>query len=157
VNQPYGDREGSVKDAFGNHWYIATHQGATYIPEGLRTVTPYLHARGADRLITFVKNAFGAEEVERDLGPQGTIVHAKLKIGDSILELGEAHEEFGPMASTLHLYVPDTDALYERALQAGATSIQPPADQPYGDRSAGVKDAFGNRWSIATHMKDVAF
>jgi len=157
VDQPYGDREGSVKDAFGNHWYIATHKGATYIPEGLRTVTPYIHARGADRLMAFTKNAFGAEEIERHLGPEGTIVHGAVKIGDSVLEMGEAHAEFGPMASTLHLYVPDTDALYERALAAGATSIQPPADQPYGDRSAGVKDPFGNRWFVATHIKDVTF
>ncbi len=74
-----------------------------------------------------------------------------------MLEMGEAHGEYQPMPCTLHLYVENTDALYERALRAGATSIAPPEDKPYGDRSAGVQDAFGNRWFIATHIKDVQF
>jgi PhnB protein len=157
VDQPYGDREGSVKDEFGNHWYIATPLGGAPVPEGLRTVTPYLHPRGAGSLIAFLQDAFGAEEVLRHQSPDGTIVHAKVRIGDSILEMGEAHGEYQPMPCTLHLYVNDTDALYARALRAGATSIEVPQDKPYGDRSAGVMDPFGNRWFIATHIKDVQF
>ena len=91
--------------------------------------------------------------------PEGGIPHAQVLIGDSIVALagGRGRREFPVRPSTLHLYVPDTDALYERALAAGATSIQPPADRPYGDRSAGVTDPFGNRWFIATHIRDVAF
>ncbi|MGB0036319.1 MAG: VOC family protein [Candidatus Acidiferrales bacterium] len=157
IDQEYGDREAGVKDAFGNVWYIATHKTAQHIPEGLRTVTPYLQVQGAAGMVDFLKRAFAAEQVERHESPEGTIVHAKLKIGDSIVEMSEAHGPFPAMPFALHLYVPDTDAVYSRALEAGATSIQPPADQPYGDRSAGVKDAFGFTWFIATHLKDVHF
>jgi PhnB protein len=156
VDQPYDDREAGVKDAFGNHWYIATHKGTSHVPEGLRAVTPYLHPRGAARMIDFLKRAFGAEEVARAESPDGTIVHAKVRIGDSILEMGEAHGPYQPMPCALHLYVKDTDALYVRALRAGASSIEEPVDKPYGDRSAGVADPFGNQWFIATHIKDIS-
>ena len=155
VNQPYGDREGSVEDAFGNHWYIATHQGAAHVPPGMRTVTPFLIVPGADRLMSFVEKAFGAEQMEKHMAPDGIVAHAMVKIGDSMLEMSDVHGEWGPRTNTIHLYVPDTDELYTRALEAGAISIQPPADQPYGDRSAGVTDEFGNRWFIATHIRDV--
>ena len=157
VDQPYGDREAGVKDKSGNDWYIATHKGARHVPEGLRTVTPFLLPRGAAQMIEFLKQAFGAEDAEVEKSPDGTIVHAKVRIGDSILEMGEAHGEYQPRPCHLHLYVPDTDALYQRALRAGATSLSVPEDKPYGDRSAGVKDPFGNSWFIATHIKDVQF
>lgn len=162
VDQPYGDREGGVRDAFGNDWFIATHmrdleghRGTGYIPEGLRTVNVYLHPKGAEQLIDFMKRAFGAEEVARAHSPDGAIGHAKVRIGDSIIEMGEAHGPWQPKPTTLHLYVPDTDELYRRALDAGATSIMEPKDQPYGDRSGGVRDPFGNQWFIATHIRDV--
>jgi uncharacterized glyoxalase superfamily protein PhnB len=103
-----------------------------------------------------MKKAFGAEEVYRAQSPEGVVHHAQVRIGDSMIGMGEAHGPYQPMPSTLHLYVPDTDSSYERALAAGAESIQAPADQPYGDRSAGVKDPFGNRWFLATHVRDVA-
>jgi len=157
TNQDYGDREASIKDPSGNSWYIATHQGARYVPEGLRSITPYLHPRGAPALIDFLKQAFGAEEEARYQSPDGIVHHAKVRIGDSMVEMGEAHGEYQPLPATLHVYVEDCDALYERALGAGATSLSAPADQPYGDRSAGVVDPFGNRWFIATHIKDVQF
>jgi len=89
--------------------------------------------------------------------PEGGIAHAKIAIGDSILEMSDAHGVYKPMPCGLHLYVPDTDAVYEQALRAGAKSLTAPADQPYGDRSAGVVDPFGNQWFIATHIKDVDF
>ena len=76
-------------------------------------------------------------------------------MGDSVVEMGEAHGPYQPMPSMFYLYVPNVDELYSRALSAGATSIGPPVDQPYGDRSAAIKDAFGNTWYIATHFKDV--
>lgn len=155
VNQPYGDREGSVEDAFGNQWYIATHLGEAYVPPGMRTVTPYLIVRGAGRLMRFVEKAFGAEQMERHEAPDGSMTHGMVKIGDSMLEMSDAHGEWGPRANTIHLYVPNTDELYARAIEAGATSIQVPTDQAYGDRSAGVKDEFGNRWFVATHIRDV--
>jgi uncharacterized glyoxalase superfamily protein PhnB len=163
IDQPYGDREGSVRDAFGNDWYIATHKqdleghrGTGYVPEGLRNVNIYLHPRGTPQLIEFMKQAFDAEEVVRAQSPEGTIVHAKIRIGDSIIEVGEAHGQWQPMPATLHLYVPDANATYRRAIEAGATSIMEPTDQPYGDRSGGIRDAFGNQWFIATHLRDVA-
>lgn len=153
TDQPYGDREGSVRDRCGNHWYIATHQGAGHKPAGLRSVTPYLHARGADGLIEFMKQGFGAQEIEVHRGDDGTVAHAKMRIGDSVVELGEAHGQWGPMTGNLHVYVPDTDAAYQRALAAGATSQRAPVDQPYGDRVAGVVDAWGNQWWPATPMR----
>ncbi|HMK29730.1 MAG TPA: VOC family protein [Terriglobales bacterium] len=157
TNQDYRDREAGVKDPSGNSWYIATHQGARFLPEGLRSITPYLHPRGAAAVVEFLKQAFGAEEVARHQSPEGIIHHAKIRIGDSIVEMGEAHGEYQPQPATLHMYVEDCDALYERALRAGATSLSAPADQSYGDRSAGVVDPSGNRWFIATHIKDVQF
>ncbi|HEX2715026.1 MAG TPA: VOC family protein [Candidatus Acidoferrales bacterium] len=157
ADQEYGERGGGVKDRFGNFWYIATHKGPSFIPQGLRSVTPYLHPRRAGEVIEFLKRAFGAEELARYQSPEGAILHAKVRIGDSILEMGEAHGPYQPMPCGLHLYVPDTDALYARAISAGATSIEAPINKPYGDRSAGVTDPFGNQWFIATHIKDVNF
>lgn len=155
TDQPYGDREAGVKDLAGNYWYIATHKGATHVREGLRTVTPYLHPRGAVQLIEFLKRAFGAGEAFREQSPEGIIHHAQVRIGDSIVEMGEAHGEYQPMPTMFYLYVSDVDALYQRALQGGATLINEPADMPYGDRVAAVADPFGNQWYIATHIKDV--
>lgn len=160
VDQPYGDREASVKDAFGNYWYIATHKAAgagQFMPEGLRTVNIYLHPKGTADLIEFLKRAFNAEEEARHESPQGTIVHAKIRVGNSILEMSEAHGPYQPMPTGIHLYVTDADAVYAQALQAGATSVSAPADQPYGDRFAHVTDPSGNSWFIATHIKDVQF
>lgn len=156
VDQVYGDREAGVKDLSGNHWYIATHKATGHAPEGLRTVTPFLHPRGADRMIHFLKDAFGAEEESRAQSPDGIIHHATMKIGDSVIEMGEARGEWQPMATTVFMYVEDVDSLYRRAVAAGAVSQSVPADQPYGDRVAGVTDPFDNLWYIATHIRDVA-
>lgn len=150
TNQPYGDREGSVEDPMGNHWYIATHQATGLAPEGLRTITPYLHCKGAEQVLAFVERAFSGKELLRAHSPEGVIQHAKMRIGDSVLELGEAHGKYQPMGAALHLYVEDTDALYRQAMDAGAKSIYPPSDQDYGDRSAGLVDPFGNHWYLAT-------
>ncbi|MGH7391952.1 MAG: VOC family protein [Candidatus Rokuibacteriota bacterium] len=125
------------------------------IPDGYHTVTPYLVVHGAAKVLDFAKQAFGAKEVERMARPDGTIMHAEMKIGDSIVMMGEASSEHAPMPAMLHVYVDDADAIYKRALQAGATSVKEPADQFYGDRSGGVKDTAGNQWWIATHKEDV--
>jgi PhnB protein len=156
VDQPYGDREASVKDASGNHWYIATHQATGHKPEGLRSVTTFLHPHGAPQLIEFLERAFGAEQVSRDESPDGIIHHATVKIGDSMIEMGEAHGPWQPMPTTFFLYVDDVDAWYRRAVEAGAASQSEPADQPYGDRLAGVTDPFDNVWYLATHISDVS-
>lgn len=152
ADQAYGERSGSVKDAAGNYWYIATHKGNHYIPEGLHTVTAYLHPLRAEPLIRFLKNAFGAEELEKYPSPDGVIHHAKIRIGDSMLEMGEANGPYQPMPSMFYVYVPNVDEMYARALTAGAISMSEPGDQPYGDRTAGVKDVFGNQWYIATRL-----
>ncbi|HVA72022.1 MAG TPA: VOC family protein [Candidatus Limnocylindrales bacterium] len=156
-DQSYGDREGSVKDRFGNHWYIATPKGWTPKPGQLRTVQPYLHLRDADKMLPFLTEAFGAQAQGVHKSPEGQVLHATIRIGDNTLEISEAHGEFQPMPCHLHLYVPDTDAAYAQALRGGATSTEAPNDKPYGDRSAGVRDAWGNSWFLTTHIKDVAF
>jgi PhnB protein len=155
VDQFYGERSGSVKDPAGNFWYIATSKGDDYKWEGAPTdVQPYLHPVRAIPVIDFLKRAFGAEELSRHASPDGVIHHATMKIGNSHLEMGEAQGIYQPMPGMFYLYVPDCDAVYHRALAAGATSIAQPTDHDYGDRSAGVKDAFGSQWYIATHIKD---
>lgn len=154
VDQPYGERGAGVKDPAGNFWYIATHQGKNYIPEGLHSVNVYMHPLRAEPLIRFMKAAFGAEEIARYASPDGVVHHAQVRISDSVIEMGEAHGPYQPMASMFYLYVPDTDAVYERALAAGAKILQEPIDQPYGDRNAAVTDAFGNTWYIGTHVRD---
>jgi PhnB protein len=154
-DQEYGERSSTVKDPHGNFWYIATHHGKSHIPEGLQSVNPYLHPRRAEPLIGFLKRAFGAQEVAKYPSPDGVIHHAVVRVGDAVLEMGEAHGKYEPMPAMFYLYVPNMDAVYRQALAAGATSFQEPTDQPYGDRNAGVQDAFGNKWYIATHIKDV--
>ncbi len=150
----YGDREGGVKDLAGNHWYIATHKATGHAPEGFPSVQVYLHPLRAEPVISFLKRAFGAEELGRHASPDGVIHHATVKIGSSFLEMGEAHGEFQPMPTMFYLYVEDADAWYRRAMAAGATSISEPADQPYGGRVGGVTDPFGNMWYLGTHIKD---
>jgi PhnB protein len=155
MDQDYGERSAGVKDPFGNYWYIATHDAHTgAVPKELHSITPYLHPKSAPPVIDFLKRAFDAEEIERHQDPQGTVHHAKIRVGDSVIAMGEAHGPYQPMPPALHLYVPDTDATYKRALDAGAISIDEPADAGYGDRYAGVKDPFGNVWYIATHLRD---
>jgi len=154
-DQEYGERSAAVKDPAGNYWYIATHEGPRYVPEGLNDVNVYMHPLRAEPVINFLRRAFGAQELAKYASPDGVVHHAEVRVGTSVLEMGEAHGPYQPMASVLYLYVPDVDAVYRRALAAGAASISEPADQPYGDRNAGVKDPFGNTWYIATHIKDM--
>jgi PhnB protein len=155
-DQDYGERSATVKDAAGNFWYIATHQGESYIPKGLHNVNAYLHPRRAEPLIAFLKRAFGAQEMSKYASPDGVVHHAEIRIGDSVVEMGEAHGKYEPMPAMFYLYVPDCDAVYRRALAAGAKSLHELTDQPYGDRNSAVTDSFGNIWYIATHIKDVA-
>lgn len=129
---------------------------ASYIPKGYHTLNPYLTVKGANQLLEFVKQAFGAEEMLCMAQPDGTITHASVRIGDSVVEMAEAGGEWIPMPGAIHLYVSDTDAVYQRSLQAGATSLQAPKDMYYGERGAAVKDLVGNHWYIATHLEDLS-
>ena len=126
------------------------------IPRGFHTITPYLVVQGVARLIDFLKEAFQAEELGRMARHDGSIMHAELKIGDSIIMMGEASGTCEPKPAALYMYVADTDGVYQQALRAGGTSLMEPADQFYGDRNAGVKDPSGNCWWIATHKEDVS-
>ena len=155
VDQDYGERSGTVRDAAGNLWYIATSKGESYRPKGLHNVNPYLHPRRAEPLINFLKRAFGAQEIARYASPDGVVNHAEIRVGDSVVEMGEAHGKYETMPAMFYVYVPNVEAVYQQALAAGATSFQEPTDQPYGDRNAAVQDNFGNKWYIATHIKDM--
>jgi PhnB protein len=154
-DQEYGERSSTLKDRAGNYWYVATAKGKSYTPDGLHNVNPYLHPRRAEPLIAFLKRAFGAEEVAKYASPDGVVNHAVIRVGDSVVEMGEAHGKYDRMEAMFYLYVPNVDDVYRQAVAAGAISFQEPTDQFYGDRSAGVRDAFGNMWYIATHIKDV--
>lgn len=149
TDQFYGDREGSVTDPAGNFWYIATHKATGSRPPGFRTITPFIHVRGVDRLMEYLKTAFDAVELRR-YEADHLIAHGAMQIGDSVIEMGEGAGEWKPKPAHIHLFVPDADAVFARALQAGATVLYPIADMPYGERSGGVTDPFGNQWFIAT-------
>jgi uncharacterized glyoxalase superfamily protein PhnB len=151
VDQPYGDREAGIKDPTGNIWWIATHKlrEGSYVPEDMRSVTPFLHPVGAGGLIDFMKKALAAEEVSREASPDGVIHHAVVRIGDSLIELGEAHGDAQPMPPALYTFVKNVDESYQRALDAGAESMKEPEDESYGHRMAWVKDAWGNVWYLA--------
>lgn len=125
------------------------------IREGFRTITPYLFAQNAAHLIEFISKAFGGEEIYRKERPDGGITHAEMRVGDSMLMLGEATPQFGPMATSIYLYVADSDSVYQRALSVGGISVFPITTLPNGERYGGVKDLFGNIWWIATHVEDV--
>jgi PhnB protein len=125
------------------------------IPDGYHTVTPYLLVQGVPGLLDFVARAFDAREVHRATQPDGTVNHAEVRIGDSVVMMGEARGEFTPMPAMLYLYVADVDATYAQALRAGGASLQAPADQHYGDRTGAVRDPAGNQWWIATRVREV--
>ena len=139
------------------------NQAVRPIPEGYRTVTPHLVCEQALDAIAFYKKAFGAVEIARLPGPDGKIMHAELRIGDSPIMLAQDFPEFGslgPLALkgtpvVIHLYVEDADAVWAQALEAGARPVMPLSDMFWGDRYGQVVDPFGHRWSIATHQQDL--
>jgi uncharacterized glyoxalase superfamily protein PhnB len=126
------------------------------IPERYHTVTPFLCVQGAAKLIEFVKQVFDATVIERMDNTDGTVKHAEVKIGDSMMMIAESSEQWDPKPGAFYLYVSDADAIYKCALQAGATSLMEPQDTFYGNRESGVKDHFGNLWWIATHKEEVS-
>src|SRR5438477_1185684 len=147
----YGERGAGIEDAGGNHWYLATATGPTYIPEGLPNLMPYFHPIGAPKMIDFLRQAFAAEEIARHQSPDGIVHHAKIMIGDSIVEMGEAHGPWQPRPMHFMVYVDDCDAWYARAMKAeGAVSMGEPANAPYGGRTGTMKDPFDNVWYISS-------
>lgn len=126
------------------------------IPDNYHTVTPYLVVPGVAKVIEFLKQTFDAKEVVRMAGPAGAVMHAEIKIGDSIVMMGEPMGPQPPMPAQLYVYVKDVDSVYKKALAAGATSVREVSDQFYGDRNCAVKDPGGNHWGIATHKEDVS-
>ena len=127
------------------------------VPDDYTAITPYLVAEDAPGLLDFLANGFGAVERMRLPMPDGSIAHAEVEIGGAAVMLGSSSgSEFPPMQAQIHLYVEDVDAVYARAVNAGATAVAEPADQFYGDRIARVVDPAGNHWSIATHIADVS-
>jgi PhnB protein len=123
-------------------------------PRGLRSITPYLFPQDPDQLIDFLKRAFGAEQTFRGVRPDGKVMHAEVKIGDSSVMMGSPIGQFGPLQSSIYLYVKDCDAVYQQATQAGGTSIFEPVDMQTGERYGAVKDPAGNIWWIATHVEE---
>src|SRR5215469_11513186 len=131
------------------------HHTASPIRKGFRAITPYLFAQDAAHLIQFISRAFGGKETYRKERPNGEVIHAEMQVGDSMLMLGEATPQFGPMATSIYLYVTDSDSVYQHALSVGGVSVFPIMTLPNGERYGGVKDPFGNVWWIATHVEDV--
>lgn len=130
------------------------------IPDGYHAVTPYLFVESAERLIQFVEEAFGATETLRVPRADGSIMHAEVRIGDSPVMIGDVTgpaAEFGPMPSSIYLYVPDCDVVYRQAIAAGGTSVKEVQDIPFnGERYGGVRDPLGNIWWTASRVRDVS-
>jgi uncharacterized glyoxalase superfamily protein PhnB len=152
MEQDYGDRDAAIQDSGGNQWYIGTRKGAAF-PADAPNLMAYLHPRGAPRMIELLKLAFAAEPEAVHQSPDGIVRHATVRIGSSMIEMGEAHGQWQPMPMTFMLYVDDVDAWYERAMKAeGMISMSTPGDQAYGDRVGAVKDPFDNVWYIGTNI-----
>lgn len=134
------------------------------IPEGYHTLTPFLTVRDASKAIDFYKKAFGAQERGVAKGPDGKVMHAEVQIGDSVIMLADEFPDFGALSpesvggssSGLHIYVNNVDEAFDRAVKAGAHVEMPVMDQFWGDRYGKLKDPFGHKWSIATHIKDMS-
>jgi PhnB protein len=126
------------------------------IPDGHRTVTPYLVVADADAILSFLERAFGGEVTMKTHTPDGRVAHAEIRIGDSMVMLGEGNDEWPPTRAMIHLYVEDVDAVFRNAVEAGARTVREPETMFYGDRSGGVEDAGGNQWWIATRVEEVS-
>lgn len=127
--------------------------GNAWTPKGFPSVTPYLMVEDAQKLIDFMKDVFDAEVVNVTMDDSGRVANAEVRIGHGVIEASDASDAWPATRCALHVFVPDTDACYRKALAAGAATLYEPADMPYGERSAGVKDAFGNSWFIATFQR----
>jgi PhnB protein len=156
ANRDYGDREAGVRDSTGNFWFIATHTaGKSYRPEILQDLNTYFSVKDAGRFLDFLEKAFGAEVIQKEASGSGSILHAKARIGDTVVELSEGRAPWGPRAVALHYYLENCDTVFARGLVNGCKELQPMADQFYGDRGGSLIDAWGNHWYIASHTEDL--
>ena len=154
TDMEYGERGAGIEDPGGNHWYLATAFGPSYVPEGLPNVMPFFNPVGAPKMIEFLERALGAKTLDLHKAPSGRVLHAKLRIGDSIVEMGEAHGEWQPRPMHFMVNVGDSDAAYERAMQAeGAVSVSAPANAPYGGRTGAITDQWGNTWYLSSQKQ----
>lgn len=126
------------------------------IPEGYPRVIPYLIISDVDKMMTFLKEVFNAEVIERMALPDGSVNHGEVRIGDSVIMMGKSSENYPPQTSTVYIYVEDVDSVYKKAISIGANSIMEPTDMFYGDRNAGFADPQGINWWAAAHIEDVS-
>ncbi|WP_248929821.1 VOC family protein [Paenibacillus hamazuiensis] len=127
-----------------------------YQPEGMRTVIPYLMVENVTQLLKFIEHVFGGKLKYKLDRPDGSVMHAEIAVGDSVIMAGEPTKEFGVFPASIYIYVQDCDRIYEKALEHGAQSMMVPTDMKHaGERYGGVKDPFGNLWWIATHIEDL--
>jgi PhnB protein len=156
ANRDYGDHEAGIQDPSGNHWFISTHTaGQTYKPEILQDLNTYFSVEDSARFLDFLGKAFQAKTVEHHAAKDGSVMHAKVRIGDTAFELSEGRAPWGPRAVSHHLYVENCDDAFARGLANGCKELQPMANRFYGDRSGSLLDAWGNHWYIASHQEDL--
>ena len=160
LNEPtdrdYGDREAGIRDPAGNLWFIATQIGQkNYRPDTLRDLNTYFSVEDAGRFLQFIETAFQGQLLESETTNSGSIVHAKIRVGDTTVEVGEGRPPWGPRKVAHHYYVENCDAVFARGLVNGCRELQPMANQFYGDRSGSLLDAWGNHWYIASHTEDL--
>jgi len=155
-DMPYGDLEAGVQDPCGNDWFMATPKSRTsYRPDFLQDVNPGLSLKDASRFLAFVEKAFDATVLQKHESQPGVIGHAKARIGDTVVELSEAHGQWRPRATALHYYTGNCDEVFSQALAAGAKLLWPIEDKLYGDRTGGLLDDWGNHWYISTHKENL--
>jgi PhnB protein len=156
ANRDYGDREAGVRDPAGNLWFISTHTaGKNFKPVTLQELNSYFSVKDSAGFLDFLEKTFHAETVDKHAGKDGTIMHAKVRIGDTVVELSEGRAPWGPRAVSHHYYVDNCDQVFAQGLANGCTTLQPLADQFYGDRSGSLLDPWGNHWYVASHLEDL--
>jgi|SRR5215469_11963890 len=155
ANRDYGDLEAGVRDPAGNFWFIATHvAGNSYQPDTLQDLNTYFSVKDSARFLEFLEKAFRAQVIDKHMAGH-EIGHAKVRIGDTVVELSEGRAPWGPRAVGHHYYVENCDEVFARALAQGCNELQPMAEQIYGDRSGSLLDVWGNHWYIASHREDL--
>jgi len=161
ADKPWGDRDGGVASPGGVAWCFSNRGKAEHLTADTPSLVPGFTVPDAAGYVEFLKRAFGAVELFAHKAPDGTLIHGRIRIGDSVLAGGELERRFDRDRQAtpflMHMYVPDVDAVYASALNAGATVVRGLEDAPYGDRTATIADPAGNLWSLATHIRDVKF
>jgi uncharacterized glyoxalase superfamily protein PhnB len=156
ANRDYGDREAGIRDPAGNFWFIATHTaGKGFKPVTLQDLNSYFSVKDSARFLDFLEKAFRAETVDKHASKDGSIMHAQVRIGDTVVELSEGRAPWGPRSVSHHYYVENCDQVFAQGLANSCSVLQPMAEQFYGDRSGSLLDPWGNHWYIASHLEDL--